>query len=163
MWKKYFGPLARIVTVDIKDSSELAEAQVFVRTGDQSDERFLNSLVQEFGAPDIVLDDGSHLMRHVNATFRILFPLMSNSGVYLVEDLDTAYKPEFGGGYKAPDSFIERCKDLIDELNVRHTDGRVVRLTEFSRQAFSISFFDGVVVIEKTPYVNKEFLELPGG
>lgn len=57
MWKRYLGPMARIVTIDIVPKN-IEESQIYVRTGDQSDETFLRSLVNEFGRPDIVIDDG---------------------------------------------------------------------------------------------------------
>ncbi len=155
MWKEYFGAMARIVTIDVQDRKFVEESQIFFRRGSQDDPAFLKSLVEEFGAPDIVFDDGSHHMLHINKTFDVLFPLLSSSGVYLVEDLNAAYIPAQGGGYKKPGTFIERCKDLIDEVN------RGAPQSVYGKSIFSISFFDKVVVIEKTPYVNTELLNLP--
>jgi len=87
MWKKYFGPHAQIVEIDIKDKcKKYQEEQVSVRIGDQSDHRFLAEVIEEFGPPDIVLDDGSHQMDHIASTFEYLYPLLSKNGVYLVED-----------------------------------------------------------------------------
>lgn len=159
MWKKYFGPQSRIVTVDIRDRSSVAQTQVYPRQGDQSDPQFLHSLLEEFGEPDIVLDDGSHIMEHVNATFDILFPALRRDGVYLVEDLNTAYWPDYGGGLNAESSFIERCKALVDEMNAG-TSGALPE-TPFGRSLYSISFFDLMVAIEKTPFMNREILDLP--
>lgn len=87
MWKKYFGPHAQIVEIDIKDKcKKYQEEQVSVRIGDQSDHRFLAEVIEEFGPPDIVLDDGSHQMDNIASTFEYLYPLLSKNGVYLVED-----------------------------------------------------------------------------
>jgi cephalosporin hydroxylase len=160
MWKEYFGPLARIVTIDIADKSDLAETQIFPRRGSQSDAEFLQALVAEFGAPDIVLDDGSHHMPDVNKTFDVMFPLLTRDGVYLVEDLNSAYWPDFGGGLRSEGSFVERCKQLVDELNAHHV-GADLSPTEFTRSAFSISFYDSLIVIEKTPFRNIDLLYLP--
>lgn len=50
MWKQYFGPQARIVGVDINpDCASLAEEQVEIRIGDQSDREFLRSLAADVG------------------------------------------------------------------------------------------------------------------
>lgn len=117
LWKRYFGPYAQIVGLDILDKSTFEEEQIAIRVGDQSDPAVLQDLLDEFGAPDVVLDDGSHVMSHVETTFRYLYPRMARDGVYMVEDLHTAYWPEFGGGLRAPTSFIEIAKDLIDALN----------------------------------------------
>src|SRR5688572_12548136 len=62
MWKRYLGPHARIVGIDVDpECARFAEDQIAVRIGDQADLLFLDDLCAEFGAPDIVLDDGSHV------------------------------------------------------------------------------------------------------
>ena len=45
-----------------------------------------------------VLDDGSHQMHHIVATFNFLYQRLPKNGVYMVEDLHTAYWKEYGGG-----------------------------------------------------------------
>jgi len=154
MWKRYFGPLATIVTIDINpERAALGDEQVKVRIGDQSDTGFLASLIEEFGAPDIVLDDGSHIAEHVKATFRYLYPRTARNGVYLVEDLHTAYWPDFGGGLRRPGSFIELCKDLIDELNAEATGGELAP-TPFTGQTISMHFYNAIAVFERGRYVD---------
>jgi 23S rRNA U2552 (ribose-2'-O)-methylase RlmE/FtsJ len=72
LWKRFLGPHARIVGVDIKPECEsFEEDQISIRIGDQSDKSFLDKITKEFGVPDIVLDDGSHMMSHINATFEM--------------------------------------------------------------------------------------------
>ena len=155
MWKRYLGPYARIVTVDINPSrAEYEDEQVKVRIGDQSDTKFLTELIDEFGAPDIILDDGSHVMEHVIATFRHLYPLMAHNGIYMVEDMHTSYWENYGGGLERPGSFIELCKKLIDEMNYDATSGRIPP-TQFSQQTISMQFFNSVVVFERGSYVDK--------
>ena len=51
-----------------------------VRVGSQDDERFLNSVIDEMGGVDIILDDGSHQMKHIKSSLRILFPRLSKKG-----------------------------------------------------------------------------------
>ena len=59
MWKKYLGPHAVIVGLDINsDCKEYEEDQINIRIGSQSDLTFLGEVIDEFGMPDIVLDDG---------------------------------------------------------------------------------------------------------
>jgi cephalosporin hydroxylase len=157
MWKHYFGPAARIVTCDINPECKAHEdEQVMVRIGDQSDPKFLAALLAEFGTPDIVLDDGSHEMRHVNASFEYLYPRLARDGVYFVEDLHTAYWDNYGGGLRAPGSFIETAKGLVDFLNADYVRDGALPPTEFSRTARSMHFYDSVVVIEKGPFQNKK-------
>lgn len=155
LWKEYFGPYARIVGLDIRpECQEFQEDQINVRIGDQSDERFLLSVINEFGPAQIILDDGSHVMEDIAASFRCLYPRMAADGVYMVEDLHTAYWEEYGGGLRRSGSFIELCKDLVDELNAQHSRG-VVAETEFSKTTLSMHFYDSVVVFEKGNYGRK--------
>ena len=149
MWKRYLGPYAQIVGLDIApDTAFLAEDQISIRVGDQSDESFLQGVIEEFGPPDVVVDDGSHLMAHVTASFRYLYPRLSRTGVYLVEDMHTAYWEEYGGGLHRPESFIELSKALIDELNADHSRGALPS-TEFTSTTLSMHFYDSLVVFER--------------
>lgn len=149
MWKKYFGPFAQIIGIDIKENCKKFEGdQVSIRIGDQSDHRFLAEVVEEFGPPDIVLDDGSHQMDHIASSFEFLYPRMNKNGVYLVEDLCTAYWEEYGGGLGQDASFIEKCKHLVDKLNTEHTRG-LLKEDEFSQSTLSMHFYNSMVAFEK--------------
>jgi SAM-dependent methyltransferase len=155
MWKRYFGPHARIVGVDVNpECKTFEEDQIEVRIGDQSDEEFLQSLIDEFGAPDVVLDDGSHVMRHIHASFSFLYPRMAKNGVYLVEDLHTAYWDEYEGGLRKPSTFVELCKSLVDELNADHTRN-ILPPTDFTRTTLSMHFYDSVVAFERGAHTKK--------
>ena len=97
MWKRYFGPHALIVGIDINPACRnFEEDQIKVRIGSQSDTNFLAGLIEEFGTPNIVLDDGSHRMSDVVTTFQYLYPRTAADGVYAVEDLHTAYWDDYG-------------------------------------------------------------------
>ena len=162
MWKRYFGPHARIVGVDINpECKAFEEDQVEVRIGDQSDPKLLQSLIDEFGPPDIILDDGSHVMRHVKASFEFLYPRMAKYGGYMVEDLHTAYWDEFEGGLRKPSTFIELSKNLVDELNADHSRG-VLPATEFTKSTLSMHFYDSIVVFERGAHTKKWAPEMGG-
>jgi hypothetical protein len=105
-------------------------------------------VIDQVGIPDIVVDDGSHVMSHLLATFAFLYPKMLKNGVYLVEDLHTAYWEEYEGGLRKPMTFIEICKGLVDELNADHSRGALPP-TEFTRFTMGMHFYDSVVVFER--------------
>ncbi|MDE2333212.1 MAG: hypothetical protein KGK10_01585 [Rhodospirillales bacterium] len=148
LWRRYFGPLVRIVGVDIDpECKRCEEDQIAVRIGDQSDPAFLASLIKEFGPPDIVIDDGSHIQSHINATFDVLYPTIPKNGVYLVEDLHTAYWDDFEGGLERAGTFIERTKAFIDELHAHHSRG-AMKPTGFGKHTDSIHCYDSVIVFE---------------
>ena len=155
MWRRYFGPLATVVGLDIDPRCKDHESDgVFVRIGDQSNPNFLDAVIEEFGPPDIVLDDGSHRMSDILASFEHLYPKVPKNGVYMVEDLHTAYWPDFGGGLREPGSFINHAKQLIDQLNADHSRG-AIKPDRFTRETFSISFYDSMAVFEKATVPRK--------
>ena len=84
MWKRYLGPHATIIGIDIlAECKAYEEDQIEVRVGSQQDTNFLQSVIDEFGVPDIVLDDGSHRMSDTLTTFEFLYPRLPKNGVYM--------------------------------------------------------------------------------
>lgn len=155
MWKNYFGPNAQIIGIDIDPKcKEYENDQVQVRIGDQKDQNFLKSLVNEFGEFDVVLDDGSHIMADVVASFNYLFPKLSKAGCYFVEDMHTSYWKEYGGGLKNAESFIEYAKDLVDHMNSEWIK-EDFNPNIISQNIKSICFYDSCVVLEKGRNLDK--------
>lgn len=162
MWKRYLGPRVQIVSIDINpECRKFEEDQIAYRIGSQSDLAFLAEVLQEFGTPNIVLDDGSHRMSDVAETFRFLYPRTAADGVYIVEDLHTAYWSEFGGGLKREGTFIEIAKGLVDELNADWSRGALPP-TEFTRSTLSMHFYDSMVVFERGKVPEKRNLRISG-
>ncbi|AGB24298.1 hypothetical protein Mycsm_04041 [Mycobacterium sp. JS623] len=118
MWKHYFRR-GLIFGLDIFEKTGVEESRLRVVQGDQGDEVFLDSLGRELGPFDIIIDDGSHMSHHILASFNALFQHVKPGGIYVVEDLATAYWPAWGGAtdpsaqYKA----IEFIKNLLDGLH----------------------------------------------
>jgi Methyltransferase domain len=153
MWKKYFGPKARIVGVDINPHcKQLEESQIEIIIGDQEDRGFLKSLAEKIPRIDILIDDGGHTMKQQINTFEELFHRINKDGVYLCEDLHTSYWPEYGGAYKKCGSFIEYSKNFIDQINAWHpVPPSELSVTEFTQTVHSLHYYDSVLVIEKRP------------
>lgn len=150
MWQAYFGPRVRIVGVDINPACKQFESegvQIFI--GDQEDRAFLKSLAEQVPAIDILIDDGGHTMRQQINTFEELFPHVTENGVYLCEDLHTSYWPQWGGGYRKADTFIEYSKNFIDYINAWHSQTDKLKVTEFTKSTHSLHYYDSVLVIEK--------------
>lgn len=149
MWRKYFGPLATIVGIDINpECKEHEEPGINIRIGDQSDHNFLKSIIDEFGIPQIVLDDGSHHVSHINSSFDFLYPLLPANSIYMVEDLHTAYWEECGGGAFNQATFINRTKNFIDQLNADHSRGAITP-NNFTRDTYSIHIYDSIISLRK--------------
>ena len=151
MWKAYFGEGARIVGLDIKPECKQHEADgIRIHIGSQDDPALLDQIVAENGPIDVVIDDGSHLMAHMRATFELLYHRISERGVYLVEDTHTCYWPDYQGGLREPGSFMEFTKEKLDELNAVHTRG-ALPVTDFTRSTRSVTVYDSICFFEKAP------------
>jgi hypothetical protein len=150
MWSRYFGPNALIIGIDIDpacaDRSD--SSQVKIRIGNQSDTVFLQSVIDEFGYPDIVLDDGSHMMSDVNTTFEYMYPKISRNGIYMIEDMHCSYWSGYQGGVDVADSVVNTSKRHIDKLTAHWSQGRVEPnwLTDNTR---CISYYDSMIVYER--------------
>lgn len=151
MWKHYFGRKARIIGVDINpECKKFEEKQIDVYIGSQEDTDFLHKLMSDIGQVDILIDDGGHTMKQQLTTFQQTYDFVKPGGVYLAEDLHTSYWQEFGGGLRKQGTFIEMCKDLIDQLHAWHSrDAGTLTVDTFTKTTPSIHFYDSIVVFEK--------------
>ena len=153
MWRHYLGRRAHIVGVDVNpECATLAEPGIDIVIGDQEDRAFLGAIATRWPRIDVVIDDGGHTMAQQIATFEVLFPHLHADGVYLCEDLQTSYRPEWGGGCRQPGTFVELAKRQIDLLNAWHSkEPGVLDVTDVTRSTQSIHFYDSIVVFEKRP------------
>jgi O-methyltransferase len=154
MWRSYFGEKARIIGIDINPECKKFEAPgIEIIIGDQGDREFLNYVANLVPRIDILIDDGGHRMAQQVATFEVLFPHISDNGVYLCEDTHTSYLELFGGGLRKEGTFIEYAKGLADHLHAWHIPEGLLPASEYTRNIQAISFFDSIVVIEKQAHV----------
>lgn len=149
MWRRFLGDEAVLYGIDIRKSCAGFDG-VFgqVRIGSQDDPDFLARVVDEMGGVDVVLDDGSHRMSHVEASLRALYPRLSENGTYMIEDLHAAYWKGFEGGYEAPGNFFNSVREIIDDMHRRyHHQG--LRRPEMEGAVSGLHVHDSLVVIEK--------------
>ncbi|MFD2055716.1 class I SAM-dependent methyltransferase [Mesorhizobium calcicola] len=158
MWRAYFGEGARIVGIDIDPACKAHESEgVEVFIGSQDDPQLLDRIVEKYGPIDIVIDDGSHMMDHVIATFEHLYHHVQPNGVYFVEDTHTSYWDDYGGGLRKPGSFMEFAKGKLDEINAHHARG-ALPANAFTDATDSICVYDSIVVFEKRPQGRRQSL-----
>ena len=153
IWRKYFGDRATIYGVDIdaRCQSINQPPSINVRIGSQADQSFLLTVLDEMGGLDIVIDDGSHRVTDQRISFSVLFERLSETGVYIAEDLHTNYwRGEFEGGWKRRSTFIEQMKDLVDDIH-SFWHNKSQRHPGAHLRIGSITFYDSVVVIERSP------------
>jgi len=117
MWKEYF-PKANIVAIDIDPRcKEYEEDRITIHIGDQTDVNFLNEVVNKHGHFEVILDDGGHSFKQQIVSFETLFPRLTPSGLYFVEDMHTSYRPK-----SAWDDYsitgVNYFKKLVDDVNI---------------------------------------------
>jgi hypothetical protein len=150
MWKHFF-PLANIYGLDVEDKSFVEEPRIRAFQGDQSDRDLLHRIVAEIGRPNVIIDDGSHRPEHVIATFETLFPLLADDGIYVVEDTQTSYWPEWGG-HEDPDNpttSMAMLKRLADGLNYEEYVDDAYEPSFTDRFVVGVHFYHNLVFIEK--------------
>jgi hypothetical protein len=101
MWEKYM-PNARIVGIDVYKKDGMGSNRIHIEQGSQDDPDFLASLVNKYGAPDLIIDDASHVNRLTIRTFEILFPMLKPGGLYFCEDVHTSFWLQDYGGDPDP-------------------------------------------------------------
>lgn len=159
MWKHYFGPQAQIIGVDINPRcASLAEPGIEIVIGDQEDRQTHAQLREKYGAFDIVIDDGGHTMRQQIVTFEEMYPAVKDGGVYLAEDLLTSYFPNWEGGWRKPDTFIEFSKRMIDQLVAWYKPCPECQADYITRTAYGLHFYDSILVVEKKNIPNPQEL-----
>ena len=149
MWQDYFGNGVQIIGIDNNpECKQFEQDNIEIFIGSQDDEELLNNIIAKYPNVDVVLDDGSHMMRHMKKSFEVLYPKISDNGVYAVEDTHTCYWEEYEGGLGKSDTFIEFAKFKIDEISAVHSRN-TVPVTDFTRSTDAICFYDSVIVFAK--------------
>jgi hypothetical protein len=119
LWRRYLGPRATIYGIDINpECAAKVDPPNQVRIGSQADPQFLRSVIAEMGGVDLILDDGSHKGSHIITSFRTLFPLLADNGLYAIEDMHDDYSEWPGTRRNQSLSFIKR---LIDDMHGEFT------------------------------------------
>jgi len=150
VWKRWLGPQATIVGVDINPNVKFSEEQIHVRIGNQGDDAFLGGVLSEFGLFDIVIDDGSHIPTEVLSSLRFLYPHMANNGWYFIEDLDSFYDRP---------TFFAEVHRLYLELNAYQKD----LPTDFTRNTRAIHLHPFMLAIERGENPRSEVLDAGEG
>lgn len=154
VWRPYLGDNATIYGIDIlpecRARVDALNLNCHARIGSQNDPKFLQEVIAEMGGLDIVLDDGSHIAEHQLTSFRTLFPLLAEGGLYICEDLHTSYWRDWQGGFRKSGTFIESIKNMCDSIHAWYgpTPNQFSEM-KLHEQIHGIHLHDSIVVIEK--------------
>lgn len=117
MWKEFF-PKANIVAIDIDPRcKEFEEERINIHIGDQTDVAFLQSVVNQYGHFEVIIDDGGHSWKQQIVSFETLFPRLTPGGLYFLEDMHTSYRQK-----SVWDDFhitgVNYFKNIVDDVNI---------------------------------------------
>lgn len=96
MWYDYF-PKASISAIDIVPQKHHENDRVRTYVCDQSDRFSLMHIMENMKAPDIIIDDGSHVVSHQQISLGFLFQFLKENGQYWIEDLHTSDRTVWNG------------------------------------------------------------------
>ncbi len=148
MWQRYFRR-GLIHGLDIV-AKTVTGPRITSIQGDQSDAAFLSELGAALGPFDVIIDDGSHENDHVRTSFHALFPHVRSGGLYVVEDLQTAYWPSWGGHPEAtPETSMGMLKSFVDGLNRAEVDDPGFQGSYTERNISGITFHHNIAFVEK--------------
>jgi hypothetical protein len=150
MWKWFF-PRAQVVGVDIAGKSFVNEPRITAYQGSQTDRRLMRRIVRRFGPPTVVIDDGSHRPAHVIKSFGILFPMLADGGLYVIEDIQTSYWPQWKGSLDPddPTTSMAMVKRLLDGLNHEEFLDESYEPSYTDLHVTAVHCYHNLVVIEK--------------
>jgi hypothetical protein len=146
MWRRYLGPQARIIGVDLNPAARQWESEGFeIHIGSQSDPAFWDQFQRAAGPVDILLDDGGHTNAQQIVTVQQAMGFVRDGGLIVVEDTHCSYLTEFGNPSRY--SFISFCKRIVDHVQARYPKIRPPR-QKFGECVASIRFFESIVALE---------------
>lgn len=164
--RKLFAPDSTIVGMDIDPGCKRLEdtgVATKVIIGSQSDDAILDQVIRQFPRLDVIVDDGSHIQADMIVSFLRLFPILSENGVYIIEDTHTNYSPQHQASFLGI-GLYDYFKGLSERLNIDFMDPKmrstrykipranrppVEQPADICREIFSITFFDSVIAVKK--------------
>ncbi len=110
IWKEYFLNATLFgIDMSIPDPALLEIGKIFF--GDQSYKRFTDTVAEEIGSLDIVVDDGGHWCDDQQVSFNSFWPIVNSGGLYIIEDLWVAEDRVLDG--------YESTLVFLDKLDIR--------------------------------------------
>jgi SAM-dependent methyltransferase len=166
IWSRYFARARKLVGCDIDPRCgelEYDDPRISVIVGPVNSEPVHRAIVEQAGAIDIFIDDGSHRSDDIIASFCNYFRHVKPGGLYVIEDLHCSYFPKRNGGVDRPDTSMSFLKALADVANFPHwCDQRPLQSVfepffaenirpdpHFLQDVFAVTFADSLCIVEK--------------
>ncbi|MET3497453.1 class I SAM-dependent methyltransferase [Variovorax boronicumulans] len=143
MWRKFLGPEARIIGIDLNPDAKRWEAHGFeIHIGDQADPAFWDRFYAQVGPVDVLLDDGGHMNHQQIVTTDKAIDHLNDGGLLIVEDVHASYLSEFHNPSEY--SFINFARKMVDSINARFPAVQYVG-KNYGRRVYSTAFYESIV------------------
>lgn len=150
LWRSYFTK-AKICGIDISEMNFKIEGVELI-TADQTNIKSLKKICEKYKSFDIIIDDGSHVSKHIITSFSFLFDYLTVGGLYAVEDLQTSYFPRYGGSrinLKKKNTALNFLKSLADSINFEHNDKPFYKKKKFDGLIEYVHFYQNIAILKK--------------
>lgn len=160
IWAKYFPEATHIIGCDInQDCKKLIfeDPRISVVVGDASLPETVKLIKSNREGFNIIIEDGSHKSGDIIKAFAQYFPLISDEGIFVAEDLHCSYWSEYEGGIHYPYSSIAFFKVLADIVNQEHwgIDNPARAMLQGFERAYSTIFDeDALSEIHSVEFIN---------
>lgn len=143
MWRRFLGPNARIIGIDLNPAAKQWEAEGFeIYIGNQADSEFWDTFFAAVGNVDVILDDGGHTNEQQIITAMKCLPHLKDGGLLIVEDFHSSYLKEFGNPFKY--SFKNFAMKIVDSINSRF-QGLNASSNPLKAFVYSVTFYESIV------------------
>lgn len=123
LWASFFPAAKLIIGCDINpECAQLHydDNRIVTIIGDATQESTQSQIAASSPELDVIIDDGSHRSGDIICAFARYFPMLSDDGLYVIEDLHCSYWPHYDGGLDYPYSAVSFFKRLVDILSHEH-------------------------------------------
>jgi len=153
LWKKFL-PQANLYEMEYDVScAEKFRSQVKqLFTGDQSDLNLLKRIGDEVGHFDVIVDDGGHSRKQQVNSLIGLWPFLSSSGVYIIEDMYHSFVD-----HKSYNDNKESSIDLMMELLILLNDPLEIA---YIRSLNSRTIKPNITIRDHAEEINKSLLSI---
>lgn len=151
-----FFKRSEIFGIDIIDKKPHERKRIKTFMGSQIDKNFLEEIIKNHGPFDIVIDDGSHYVDHQNLSFKYLFPHLNFDGLYIIEDMLSAYVKYMGGSVNIDDekNLVTKFSQLTHNVYSEYIFPEELKKLKHNEAISSIQFYSkngkGCIIIEKS-------------
>jgi hypothetical protein len=146
LWESYFSNLSLLVGVEKNDWKIEGNFSYKTRIeiGDLSQTEFYDR-IKRYGSFDIIIDDASHKASDIILSFNNLFPILSDGGIYCIENVYYSGTGEYNNQHL--EKFIQEL--IIDANGITDCLQIPERMNQFSWWIKSVHIENQLIIVRK--------------